>query len=699
MTILKEIVAHTSRVAIVDPNMSLALPMRSVLLDLGYHSVSMHKSWEQVINWEDPKKRPTWVIGLLSKDQPMNALAFLEEFYLNETNDQCNVSLFLTDEEQTCVPTAFELGLLSHHSMGTQDVNHLQNEIKTLIANLIEYHCHGTEVAFQYLRSYLVKNKHWEDLVKLQENMLNQFPDNQDLILYLAEAYFFNDQKNLGKKILEEANFFDAKHTKKMEFLFKEFLGAKVETEKLSFAKKHGVSNAILIDNDENNLNLMKEIITAIGFTDIELFTDSQKAWNHLKSIKEPDLIISEWSLDNITGKTLLQRIRSHGFRVVPILVATSQIQKSDRMVLTDLNILQVFKKPLDKKQLTMSIAFHIRQYFEPTEARTIERKIIRFLSHGDHMEVKSLFKKYINMETIPTHRIEFIKGLSLTIDQEYDLASECLIKSIQSSKHSSVDAMSLLSDVMLKKSDYQSSIAMMEKVIKISSETIEHYCKLADIHLQNEDPTSAYECLQKAVELDSDNDIVVESLIKHSIYVGDTEQAQQLLQNFAFIDKVIGFMNNIAVVMSQKGRFKTGVKMYEKTLDALSVKFKKHRAIVYYNLSLAWLRQGLMTTSRTHLESCIQEGQSRVFSKAEKLLERLVDAEKRGKTIKLNSNNNEKRKMKFIESNESNRIALLNDSTDHDVHNLLNLFRETKRSKLANDLLEVDSNDEGHAS
>ncbi|MBQ46628.1 MAG: hypothetical protein CMP10_03930, partial [Zetaproteobacteria bacterium] len=186
---------------------------------------------------------------------------------------------------------------------------------------------------------------------------------------------------------------------------------------------------------------------------------------------------------------------------------------------------------------------------------------------------------------------------------------------------------------------------------------------------------------------------------IKHSIYVGDTEQAQQLLQNFDFIDKVIGFMNNIAVVMSQKGRFKTGVKMYEKTLDALSVKFKKHRAIVYYNLSLAWLRQGLMTTSRTHLESCIQEGQSRVFSKAEKLLERLVDAEKRGKTIKLNSNNSEKRKMKFIESNESNRIALLNDSTDHDVHNLLNLFRETKRSKLANDLLEVDSNDEGHAS
>lgn len=118
---------------------------------------------------------------------------------------------------------------------------------------------------------------------------------------------------------------------------------------------KGGNEHLMLVDDEDENITLIKEILTKYGYT-VDVFTNGVQAWQEFQ--KQPDkydLIITDMTMPFMTGAELAQKII--GVRPkVPVILFTGYSEMINRGKSMAIGIKEFIQKPMVMNQLLKSV-------------------------------------------------------------------------------------------------------------------------------------------------------------------------------------------------------------------------------------------------------------------------------------------------------------------------------------------------------
>lgn len=632
METLNKIASCRAQVAIVDPRSGVTQPLKIALKALGFTGVV---PFESVRDFLRASKQETfdWVLTTVLENEAQTGLQMLEALYMGLSNSKTRISLFVTREQSQCLPVAFELGLLSWHEAQFSS-RFLIKDLKVLLEVIAREHWNDAYVAAHYLRVYLTRYKLWEELTHLEKKLTQTFAQDESLILNLAEAHYLSGEPRVGQELLNKLQTTSTDLLNRARLIHERYSAAPYQIQD-TFAAKHHMSQAVVIDSDPQAANAIAETLRQIGVPQIHIFHDGDSAWQHIESNAQPQVIIHEWRIPGMTGPVFIQRLRQKGLDI-PLVVCSSLIQKSDAPLLHDMSVSQIVEKPVRPKQLIMAIGWAIMQYEQPTESKSLERRIIQCLSLGEFATARNLRTQFLAHSDTTQARRHYIEGAFAYYENNVLLAIEHLKKSLDKSNRENIDIMSLLGRALLKIGDYRSAMAFMEKVSHISPQNIERICALADVQMETGQIDKAKYNLERAQSMDETNELVQHMQAKHALLCDDKDRARDLIQNSQSSEEMLSFLNNIAVAKSKVGELDQSIALYRKLLQVLPAEHLEYLAVAHYNMSLAFVRHNDLVSAHRHLEQAIQIGFSRVTEKAASLLQRIEQAQKQGTKLEL---------------------------------------------------------------
>ena len=83
----------------------------------------------------------------------------------------------------------------------------------------------------------------------------------------------------------------------------------------------------MLVDDSKTMRNIQKNILSQLGYTEVEEARDGQDALDKAPLFK-PDLILLDWNMPNVDGLTFAKTYRSQG-NTTPIIMVTTEAEKS----------------------------------------------------------------------------------------------------------------------------------------------------------------------------------------------------------------------------------------------------------------------------------------------------------------------------------------------------------------------------------
>ncbi len=630
------------KIIVIDPS----APVRQMLTEtirqaLGFESVEAMASIADVLKFLEVDK-VDWIITPLSADQPANALHLLK--IVSEYPDLKNVriSLLLDPTENYVIPAASELGMLSWHKKPTiKDA--VKAEMGELIACLDKFNGNEPITAAHYLSMHLKEAGLFHEQISLYKNLLQINPGNGEVLLQLAEPYVKINQPQNAIKILNQARMIDEGLKGRIDELSQALLlkpGSQTQSEATVSGEAVDVlstDGCIVIDSDTVVGQGVKDLLTPLGVKNITHFSDGEEAWSFLEKNPEPQLIIMEWRIQKVSGPMLLQRIRSHGFYNVPIIILSSLLKPEDMPLLKEMGAANIVQKPLKKDLFVPACIWTIQQDRLPTEHQALERKI-RLLTAGKKLEeAEPLQAQFLADPGVPIAKKCLIEAEYAFAKSDFNAARDSAIKSLKLSGDSII-VLNLLGKTFMKLRNFEAAVKCFNKADKISPNNIERICNMAESHADLGNQEAAAGSMDEAVTLDPDSKVAADSQIKVAIAGGDTDTAKKLMSQMESLDGLVAYMNNKAVTFAKMGETTEAVELYKKTIHSIPDNHVETKAVVIYNLALAQARNSELEAAIGKLNQVLAMPKNKISQKAASLKERLEKALASGSEFKLNS-------------------------------------------------------------
>ena len=90
------------------------------------------------------------------------------------------------------------------------------------------------------------------------------------------------------------------------------------------------MKSVLLVDDSPTILMSIKAVLAKAGLS-VETAKDGQEALDRIKGGLKPDLIISDVNMPRMDGITFVGEVRKNGMRFVPILMLTTESDRSAR--------------------------------------------------------------------------------------------------------------------------------------------------------------------------------------------------------------------------------------------------------------------------------------------------------------------------------------------------------------------------------
>ena len=630
------------KIIVIDPS----APVRQMLTEtirqaLGFETVESMSSISDVLKFLEVDK-VDWIITPLSADQPANALHLLK--IVSEYPDLKNVriSLVLDPTENYIIPAAAELGMLSWHKKPTiKDA--VKAELGELISCIERFNGNEPLTAAHYLSMHLKEVGQFNDQLALYKNLLQLFPGNGEILLQMAEPYVKLNQPQNAAKILNQARMIDERLKGRIDEMSQALLhksSSQVQSEAAASGESMDVlstDGCIVIDSDTAVGQGVKDLLTPLGVKNITHFSNGEEAWEYLEKNPEPQLIIMEWRIQKVSGPMLLQRIRSHGFFNVPIIILSSLLKPEDMPLLKEMGAANIVQKPLNKDLFVPACIWTIQQDRLPTEHQALERKIRLLITGKKFEEAEPLQAQFLNDPGIPAAKKRLIEAEYAFAKSDFNGARDSAIESLKLSGDSII-VLNLLGKTFMKLRNFEAAVKCFNKADKISPNNIERICNIAESQADLGKQEAAAESMDEAITLDPDSKVVADSQIKVAIASGDTNTAKHLMSQMDSLDGLVAYMNNKAVTFAKMGETVEAVELYKKTIDSIPDDHVETKAIVIYNLALAQTRDSGLEVAIEKLNQVLAMPKNKISQKAASLKERLEKAISTGTEFKLKS-------------------------------------------------------------
>ena len=570
---------------------------------------------------------PDWIIVPLNDASTVNGAQILALAVNQEKLKNTRVSLILDSESEFVLPGAFAMGLLSFHIKSPATDVQMNSILEVaLIGETVGWN--EVYISAAFLRRTLINNSQFSDLVALERRIFSMYPDQSDLLLKLAEAFIFAGKSQEALALLTRAKGMSASLDGKVAELMTKanmsFGGSSCSVQ--SIGERLDLKTAVLVDPDEASSKQVSETLKTLGISSIHCFADGASAWAWLSANSEPDLIIQEWRIPKVSGDQLIQRVRQHGFRNCTVIVYSSLVKSSDRMLLREMGVSDVIEKPQSAVRFGPMLTTLLIQDRKPEDEKVLERKVRQAFEAKNHQESKLHFDALCAKPSTSD-------GLKKSLGAEFafnegriQVAKKMAVESMQILGED-VFSLNLLGKIHHKLGQHHQAAKYFARASELSPKNIERVCRLAEVQIDAGNQMAASEALNTALKLDSNNIMVRETDVKVALASGDSERVNGMMSEAVDNSRLVAFMNNRAVALVAEKKLGEANKLYLTALKALPKKLQHLAPIIQYNLALASVRSGNLANAITYLSAANKSKDGGSMQKIRSLLDRASTA------------------------------------------------------------------------
>lgn len=635
-----------AKVVLVEPVAARRIMLKKGLKEFGINNLHVVKNVAEMVTYLEVEPfPPDWIIASLDSTKESNGFSLLSLSISQEFLQKTLVSFLVTESEVVHMPMAFELGLYSFH-VKDLDVTSLLKSFEELFETAEAFGWNDTLTSAHYLRDSLVTTGKFDDLIKFEMNLMSVFPNQNWLVINLAQALLFANKPRPALMALDRARGLSPEAQQAAnEIKDKIAMHMEAQAAEENTAARLGLNQVVVVDSDEAMNQLMAESIRELGVKEIHPFLDGESAWKHLSdpSNKIPDLIIIEWRLPKLGGSALLQRIVNSKAGQAPILLFSSLVKTSeDKMLLKEMGILEIIEKPSSKRQIKATIDAILSEDRRPKSTNTKVRKIRQFLRANKVSQALDVFHDLQKMSDCPK---SLEKGLEAEISyhqDDYEKASQLGIESLQMGGED-LNVLNVLGRTYMKLRYFDQAMAFFDRAKKISPNNIERLCDLAEVQAEVGNHDAAEQQISSASKLDGTSGKVGEAKAKVAISRGDPDTARTVMAKMESIGNIVAYMNNRAISLASQEHFKDSIDLYQKALKAFPPKFEKYKAIVSYNLALAQIKMGSTEMALKTLTSIASNKSNPIKEKTFSLVQRTRIAVDSGQQVVLQTGSGER--------------------------------------------------------
>ena len=622
-----------------------------------------------------------WVIQILPKSpEAPEHIQLLELCTKIPELRSLRVSIIYHEDTPAYLHESYERGLLSHHEC-EMTTDGFTQAFSDLAEKTEQFNCNATLTASHYLRTLLEKEKNFKGLVSLSKRFAELYPHSAENLLLLARALLLNGEVENGISAGFQAKFISQKILPKLEQLFEEF---GIEDPKPSTDTSHnilGAERCAVIDSDDAVTHEVVTIMNELGVPQTDIYNNGNEAFTAIsESSDKPDVIIMEWKIPGLTGPMLLQRLRHAGLTEATVVVLSSLINKKEAPILREMTVSQISEKPLKRDKLVNSLITAVHEAKAPTTLTNLEAKIKKELAANNPDKAEKTLGKYTSeFGPLPTHwrSKAIVAHIGYSRGQFNDVLK--LVYDAIKEGGDTIDLMNLMGKTFMQVGNFVDALKAFEKAQQSSSLNIERLCKIAECHSEMGDQTKANETLAKAQSLDPNGDKAKETESNILISAGDSATAKQIMSSLNSINNVISFMNNRAVAFSRSGNVDASIDLYRRAIKAIPDSRAEWKPIIYYNLALAYVKNGELDEAAIPLEKAIKDEEATVYKKAKNLTKRVDHAIRNGIPLELNihikKDGNQQLQLNKEESAESTEAEVAISQEEQDIRVALEII------------------------
>ncbi len=110
--------------------------------------------------------------------------------------------------------------------------------------------------------------------------------------------------------------------------------------------------NVLVVDDAATMRRIVRSLLRELGLKNIREAEDGVIALESLKTQKA-DLVVSDWSMPNMTGLELLQKMKADdGLKDIPVLMVTAESKKENIMQAVQAGVSNYIVKPFNSQTL-----------------------------------------------------------------------------------------------------------------------------------------------------------------------------------------------------------------------------------------------------------------------------------------------------------------------------------------------------------
>jgi two-component system, chemotaxis family, chemotaxis protein CheY len=114
--------------------------------------------------------------------------------------------------------------------------------------------------------------------------------------------------------------------------------------------------NVLIVDDYKTMLRIIKNLLSQIGFENVDEATDGDMAFHKLKE-KQYGLVISDWNMEPVSGFELLKKVRAvDSMKNLPFIMVTAESKTENVVAAKQAGVSNYIVKPFNAETLRSKI-------------------------------------------------------------------------------------------------------------------------------------------------------------------------------------------------------------------------------------------------------------------------------------------------------------------------------------------------------
>lgn len=623
----------TASILVIEPSSGVRPIITSVIRELGFNqpiSLDSLSGSLDVLSAESID----WMIVSTFADDKINLLQLLKLLRDEPQLRNVKVSFFASDDEREFLAKAFSLGLFTAHTRPFNK-DSFKQEFSNILSKMESYNWNSTLVSADYLRPILVERNDLLSRLKFEQAINAAFPSESSQLIHLAEAHFAVQNHSIARSLLWQALQRNPSLESKAVALgqcYSESQGADGKTNWDNLK----LDSCVVVEPDTTIQSGIREALLSCGAKNIAIFDRGDQCWQWLKSNKEPDLLIMEWRIPEVSGSMLLQRCRSQGMHLLPIIVQSSLVPKNEEALLKEMGVNEVLAKPFRPEIFLNCVASVLSQTQRPTEFKDLEQRIRSLLAGQKMAEATNLLQVYLTKNRNPDDEGAVLISAEFAFASgDYKTARDIATNSIRQG-NKSVVLMNLLGKSLIRLREFSAALQVLERADGIAPNSVARLCAITEVKQELGDTQGAQKILKQVNNFDAENQDVINTNLNIGVVTGDGDKVASAIDRFTPNENILAYLNNSAIVRVKSGQIDSAIDLYQKAIESIPPDKTHLKAIIGYNLALAQVRKNDLKSALVTLVANTVGGDETISRKARSLNERVQIALRNGTTVQL---------------------------------------------------------------